>query len=175
MSQDAVPNDVRLSPVDEEQVSNQEEVIGTEDGNERVEEREEIVEERIEGEVAEARRIEDREEGVEVREDVGEVRIAPETDARRLVDDVGEGGSRMRGKKREYEEELENVRWDFKRRKPDMEWIEAVFNNHQLIQPRYMRMMSRMIAEEDREEFEGLVEQLKDSWEDAEEKIKRGE
>ena len=109
MSQDAVLSDVRLSPVNEEQVSNQEEVIGTEDGNERVEEREEIVEERIEGEVAEARRVEDREEVVEVREDVGEVRIAPETDARRLVDDVGEGGSRMRGTKREYEEELENV------------------------------------------------------------------
>ena len=81
----------------------------------------------------------------------------------------------MRGKKREYEEELENVRWDFKRRKPDVEWIEAVFNCHHLIQLRYMRMMSRLIAEEDREEFEGLVEQLKDSWEDAEDKIKRGE
>ena len=166
--------------MDEEQVSNQEEVVGTEDGNERVEEREEIVEERMEGEVAEARRVEDREEvevreDVEVRADVGEVRIAPETDARRLVDDIGEGGSRMRGKKREYEEELKNVRWDFKRRKLDMEWIEAVFNNHQLIQLRYMQMMLRLIAEEDREEFEGLVEQLKDSWEDAEEKIKRGE
>ena len=38
-----------------------------------------------------------------------------------------------------------------------------------------MRMMSRLIAEEDKEEFLGLVVALKESWEEAEEKIKQGE
>ena len=38
-----------------------------------------------------------------------------------------------------------------------------------------MRMMSRLVAEEDKEEFLGLVVALKESWEEAEENIKQGE
>ena len=70
---------------------------------------------------------------------------------------------------------MEKDQWECKKRKTENNWVEAVFNDHQLIQVRYMRMMSRLVAEEDKEEFLGLVVALKESWEEAEEKIKQGE
>ena len=115
---------------------------------------------------------EGEEERIEEREDR---QRAPETDARRLVVDIGEGGSNVQRRKREYEEELEKDQWECKKRKTENNWVEAVFNDHQLIQVRYMQMMSRLVAEEDKEEFLGLVVALKESWEEAEEKIKQGE
>ena len=112
------------------------------------------------------------EERIEGREDR---RRAPKTDARRLVVDIGEGSLNVQRRKREYEEELEKDEWECKKKKTENDWVKAVFNDHQLIQVRYMRMMSRLIAEEDKEQFLGLVVALKESWEEAEEKIKQGE
>ncbi|KNZ54015.1 hypothetical protein VP01_3074g1 [Puccinia sorghi] len=112
---------------------------------------------------------EDEETGKEVEEIEEEeeeevatsTRIIPETDAQRLINDVGEGGSNIQGRKREYEEELEKGNWECKKKKRNTEWVEAVFNDHQLIQ-------------EDQGKLLGLVTALKDSWEEAEEKIKQG-
>lgn len=193
ISQDPIVAESRLESVVEEreEVDRREEVEGTErEREERREEeirendsRNEEVEVREDGSVEEGNEIREREtREEEVEEPIVEVRRnnqsreeVPETDARRLIDDIGEGGSNFRRRKREYEEELENVNWECKRRKPSEEWIEAVFNDHQLIQVRYMKLMSRMIAEEDREQFVGLVKALKESWEEAEEKLKHGE
>ncbi|KNZ58960.1 hypothetical protein VP01_1826g1 [Puccinia sorghi] len=90
------------------------------------------------------------------------VRRAPETNAQKLTNDIGERGSNIQRRKREYEELLERVNWEFNKKKKNTDWIKAVFNDHQLIQ-------------EEKEKFLGLVTALKESWEEAEEKIKQGE
>ena len=52
---------------------------------------------------------------------------------------------------------------------------EEVFDDQQLIQVEYMQMRSNLINVEDQAQFEGMVQAMKDSWEEAEEKSLQGE
>ncbi|KNZ58944.1 hypothetical protein VP01_1828g2 [Puccinia sorghi] len=70
----------------------------------------------------------------------------------------GRGGDKREGCwKRDYKEELERVNWEFKKKRNNTACIKAVFNNHQMIQVQYMRLLSRLISEEYKEEFVVLI------------------